>query len=233
MHPDVEGLLALQAEDEVLDDLRKRVSAIDERLRGFDRARQDAERAASEARALADEAARHQRELQERARQHRSLQDRNETQYGGARTEREARAAEAQMGQSRRMLDDAERAARDAGDEAGRLERTATERATAAGSLAGEQQVTRAALDTERGQLENELRVAEVRRADRARGVPRTVLATYDRIRGRRARAVYPVRSGSCGQCDVAIPLHRRNLMARTGGLELCEECGVLLYATE
>lgn len=233
MHPDIEALLALQAEDDVLLDLRKRVAAIDERLRGFDRARADAERAAAEARTRADDAARHQRELQERARQHRTLQDRNETQYGGARTEREARAAEAQMGQSRRMLDDAERAAREAGDEAGRLERAAAERATAAGGLAGEQQTSRSTLETERGQIENELRVVEVRRADRARAVARTVLATYDRIRGRRAQAVYPVRSGSCGQCDVAIPLHRRNMMSRTGGLELCEECGVLLYATE
>ena len=61
----------------------------------------------------------------------------------------------------------------------------------------------------------------------------RDLLAKYERIRGRKGQqAVYPLRGPSCGHCDTAIPLQRRNQMVNSGNIEVCEACGVLLYAT-
>jgi predicted nucleic acid-binding Zn-ribbon protein len=57
------------------------------------------------------------------------------------------------------------------------------------------------------------------------------MLGKYDRIRGKRQRALYALRGGSCGNCDTAVPLQRRNMMAGSGQIEVCEACGVLLYA--
>jgi predicted nucleic acid-binding Zn-ribbon protein len=56
------------------------------------------------------------------------------------------------------------------------------------------------------------------------------MLGKYDRIRGKRTQALYPLRGGSCGNCDTSIPLQRRNMMAGSGDIEVCEACGVLLY---
>ena len=46
-------------------------------------------------------------------------------------------------------------------------------------------------------------------------------------------QALFALRGPSCGHCDTAIPLQRRNIMAGTGQIEVCEACGVLLYAGE
>jgi predicted nucleic acid-binding Zn-ribbon protein len=75
------------------------------------------------------------------------------------------------------------------------------------------------------------LNEARKERDAKAGGVPRPMLGKYDRIRGKRTQALYALRGGSCGNCDTAIPLQRRNLMSGTGQIEVCEACGVLLYA--
>ena len=61
-------------------------------------------------------------------------------------------------------------------------------------------------------------------------GVPRSLLGKYDRIRTRRTHALYPLRGESCGNCDTAIPMQRRNQMVINGPIDVCEACGVLLY---
>ncbi len=54
----------------------------------------------------------------------------------------------------------------------------------------------------------------------------KSILAKYDRIRGRKGeRAIFSLRGPSCGHCDTAIPLQRRNQMAGTGPIEVCEAC--------
>ena len=79
-----------------------------------------------------------------------------------------------------------------------------------------------------------EVAAARAKRAQTASHVPKAILAKYDRIRGRRGeQAIFALRGPSCGHCDTAIPLQRRNQMIGTGQIEVCEACGVLLYATQ
>ena len=92
----------------------------------------------------------------------------------------------------------------------------------------------RAAIAADRAAIEKELVAAREVRETAAARVPHSTLHKYDRIRHRKGTsAVFPLIGPSCGNCDTAIPLQRRNAMAGTGNVELCEVCGVLLYAAE
>ena len=43
---------------------------------------------------------------------------------------------------------------------------------------------------------------------------------------------LYALDNGACSCCDTAVPVQRRSMMATTGIIEVCEACGVLLYAS-
>jgi predicted nucleic acid-binding Zn-ribbon protein len=94
-----------------------------------------------------------------------------------------------------------------------------------------EQQEARPEIESKRAALLSQLEDAKRDRNGRAVAVSRPMLGKYDRIRGKRAQALYALHGGSCGNCDTAIPLQRRNMMASSGEIEVCEACGVLLYA--
>jgi predicted nucleic acid-binding Zn-ribbon protein len=98
-------------------------------------------------------------------------------------------------------------------------------------TLEEEQQAARPEIESKRAALQSQLDAAKRDRDGRAGSVSRPMLGKYDRIRGKRTQALYPLRGGSCGNCDTAVPLQRRNIMAGSGQIEVCEACGVLLYA--
>jgi predicted nucleic acid-binding Zn-ribbon protein len=96
------------------------------------------------------------------------------------------------------------------------------------------QRELRESLDADRAAIEAQLADLRARRGERAQKVPRGLLQRYDRIRsGKRVHAVFPLRGHSCANCDTVIPLQRRSAMAGSGATEVCEGCGVLLYAGE
>ena len=91
----------------------------------------------------------------------------------------------------------------------------------------------RAEIEAERAELGGEYAAAEGKRKSLAVGVESAVLQKYDRIRNRRqSQALYALDNGACSCCDTAIPVQRRSMMATTGIIEVCEACGVLLYAS-
>ena len=94
--------------------------------------------------------------------------------------------------------------------------------------------MARDSLATDQKDLEQRLNDARHEREEKAKGVPRSLLSRYDRIRSRkRVHAVFPLRGHSCGNCDTMLPLQRRSMMIGTGATEICEGCGVMLYASE
>jgi len=107
---------------------------------------------------------------------------------------------------------------------------TSTEALTA---VEMEQEETRPAIESQRAALKSQLDEALADRNGKAVAVSRPMLGKYDRIRGKRDQAIYPLHGGSCGHCDTAVPLQRRNMMSGTGQIEVCEACGVLLYAAD
>ena len=234
MHQDLEALLALQADDEVIDGLEGKLRALGPRLSELERRRKAVVEQLASAEAAADADERKHRDLEGRLTDHKQRQERNLAHLDSVKRMREATAAMAQVEQARKILIEEE-------SELQALTRRIADghKAIAAhrDALAAEdreQAAERDALAVERGAIEGELAEARAKRAQAASRVPKSILTKYDRIRGRRGeQAIFALRGPSCGHCDTAIPLQRRNQMIGTGQIEVCEACGVLLYATQ
>jgi hypothetical protein len=234
MHPDVTALLAVQHDDLAIYALESRLASLAPRLAALERERGKVAGALERARkAVEAEEARH-REARGRTETHRQLVERSQRQYESVTTTREATAALTQLEQTKRMVDESER---DAAQVQGRVNEMRHQIADLEQQLAdveSRQADARSSIDADRASIENEMAAAHRKRDETARAVPRPMLSKYDRVRARRrSETVFPLRGPSCSACDTAIPTQRRAAMAASGSLEMCEGCGVLLYAGE
>ena len=236
MSPEIESLLALQADDAVLDTLEKRLRAFDPKERDLDRVRQVAEDALSRARSALESEERRHGAMDVRVQEHRQLHARNVSQLERVQKMRDASAATSQVEQARQMLAAEEQELESIGRRRTELRHAVEVQETALRTLEDEQRTARDDIARERGAVQQELDAARAKREEAAARVSRALLGKYDRIRARRkgqGEVAYPLRGPSCGNCDTAIPLQRRTVMQRTKAIEMCEACGVLLYATE
>lgn len=230
MQSEVEALLALQEDDARIAELENRRKALDPRMAALDKKREAAAAAVSRSRAAVEAEQKRQRELQGKIAQHKQIQEKNLATFDAVKRLKEATAAMAQVESARRIIaeDESELAA---------IHRRLTEiRATvettefALAEIEAEQATARGEIEKERVEIDESLTAARAARDGKTSGVPRPLLGKYDRIRTRRTQALYPLRGESCGNCDTAIPMQRRNHMAINGPIDVCEACGVLLY---
>ena len=230
--PEVAALLAVQSDDLRTYGIEDRLEALAPRLAALEKDRQRAVEALSQLQQQVAAEEKRQRALQDRLVQPRELRDKSEILLGQVTAPREAAAAMAQIEQARRFIADEESELDSLNRRLAELRKAATDRDLAVQEIERLQVETRAALDADRTALDEELNDVRAERAKKAEGVPRTLLLKYDRIRQkRRSEAVFPLRGQSCAHCDTAIPVQRRNTMLATGATELCEGCGVLLFA--
>ena len=234
MHPDVAALLAVQADDIEIHGLEERLAALMPRLDAIVKDQERAGSALEQARQAVDAEERKQRDVRGRLDQFHQLEERNQAQLNAVTSAREATAATAQLDQARKMINEAQRELDNITHRLGDLRHSVTERDHALRDIEREQKDLRASLDADRAAIEAQLGELQARRKDHAAKVPRSLLTRYDRIRSRkRVHAVFPLRGHSCANCDTVIPLQRRSAMTGSGATEVCEGCGVLLYAGE
>jgi len=234
VHPDVSALLAVQAEDIEIHELENRLSALAPRIDAMEKDKERAAVALNDARQAADVEERRQRDVRGRLDQYRQLEERNQAQLGAVTTTREATAATAQLDQARKMIGEAQHELDAIVHRLSDLRRAVTDRDHALHELEQVQRDARASLDADKAAIQTDLSSLRSRRDESARTVPRALLARYDRIRSKkRVHAVFPLRGQSCANCDTVIPLQRRSAMIGSGAMEVCEGCGVLLYAAE
>jgi uncharacterized protein len=232
VHPDVEALLALQADDQAIRQLEERRSALAPRERALDEARRAADEALARARVAVEEEEKRKRELQGRITQHKTLQERNVAQLDAVKRLKEATAAMSQIEQARRILADEESELAVVTRRITDLRATAELHDAAVRDVEAHHADDRAAIAAARAEIDADLTVAREARATKAARVERPLLIKYDRIRGaRKDGAIYALRGPSCSNCDTSVPMQRRNLMLARGNIEVCEVCGVLLYA--
>jgi predicted nucleic acid-binding Zn-ribbon protein len=147
---------------------------------------------------------------------------------------REATAATAQLEQAKRMIDEDERELAAIGQRLAEANRVVEDRTRMAQELERAQAEAHGSLAADQAELDRQLADARRVREHKAKSVPRALLSRYERIRSRkRVHAVFPLRGHSCGNCDTMIPLQRRSVMTGTGATEVCEGCGVMLYAAD
>ncbi|HEY7234941.1 MAG TPA: hypothetical protein VH539_12375 [Gemmatimonadaceae bacterium] len=234
MHPDVAELLAVQTDDIEIYGLEERLATLMPRLDAIAKEQERAAVALDQARQAVDAEERRQRDVRGRLDQFRQLEERNQAQLNAVTSAREATAATAQLDQARRMIGEAQRELDGISHRLTDLRHAVTDRDHALRDIERAQKELRSSLDADRATIEAQLADAHKRRDERAAHVPRALLSRYDRIRSkRRVHAIFPLRGSSCANCDTVIPLQRRSAMVGSGATEICEGCGVLLYAGE
>jgi len=231
MQQEVEALLALQDDDLKIREIEDQIRSLDPQLAEFDRKREQAAAALTRAEVAVQAEEKKQRELQSRLSQHRTLQERNLHQLEDVKRLREATAATAQVEATRRLMAEDESEIAILGRRINEMNAAVTSSRQALASLEEQQKAARPEIEAKRSELQVQLNAAKRDRDGRAVSVSRPMLGKYDRIRGKRTQALYALRGGSCGNCDTAVPLQRRNIMSVSGQIEVCEACGVLLYA--
>jgi predicted nucleic acid-binding Zn-ribbon protein len=230
MQQEVEALLALQDDDLKIREIESQIRELDPKLAEFDKRRDQvlATLAKAEIAVAAEEKKRG--ELQARLAQHKTMQERNLHQLDDVKRMREATAATAQVESTRRLMAEDESEIAILGRRIADMNAAVASSREALALLDEAQKAARPEIEAKRASLQSELDAAKKDRDGRAGSVARPMLGKYDRIRGKRDRALYPLQGGSCGNCDTAVPLQRRNIMAGSGQIEVCEACGVLLY---
>ncbi|MDP9200356.1 MAG: hypothetical protein M3P26_00265 [Gemmatimonadota bacterium] len=231
MQQEVEALLALQEDDLKIREIESQIRALDPKLVEFDTRRDQVLAALARAEIALAAEEKKRGELQARLAQHKQMQERNLHQLDDVKRMREATAATAQVESTRRLMAEDESEIAILGRRITDMSGAVASSRQALADLDQQQKAARPEIEAKRSSLQSELEAARRDRDGRAGSVSRPMLGKYDRIRGKRTMALYALRGGSCGNCDTAIPLQRRNIMAGSGQIEVCEACGVLLYA--
>lgn len=234
MHPDVAALLAVQEDDLSIHSLEGRLAELQPRIEQMTREHDRAVAALEQAQQAAAAEEKRRTDVAARVAQHKQLHDKNQTALNAITSMREATAATAQLEQAKRMIDEDERELAAIGQRLNDANRLVAERERTVAELASAQQEARSSLDEDKRTIESELASARGVREGKAQAVPRNLMTTYERIRSRkRVHAVFPLNGSSCGNCDTMIPMQRRSGLTNTGRMEICEGCGVMLYATD
>ena len=230
MQNDVEVLLSLQADDTEIYELETRLRALEPRMSELDRKLENAVATLNRARGSVETEERRQRDLLTKVAAHKQIQERNLAQLDAVKRLKEATAAMAQVESARRMIADDESELATIGRRLTELRSSLEAHEAAVAAVEEEQLIARDGIAKERTDITSSLETARRVRNEKTAGVSRPLLGKYDRIRTRRPKALYALRGDSCGNCDTAIPMQRRNLMAVNGAIDVCEACGVLLY---
>jgi predicted nucleic acid-binding Zn-ribbon protein len=232
VHPDVEALLGLQIEDLAIREMEGRLAALEPRLKEMEASHQASADALARAKDAITAEEKGLRDLQTRVAQHKLLHERNIAQLDSVRRMKEATAAVAQVEQARRMLAEEESMLQGMTRRLGEMRAAAVAQEAALELLDSEHASERAKIEAVRVEVNGDLAARRGSRAGSAARIERPLLQKYDRIRSvRQDGAIFPLRGPSCGHCDTSVPLQRRNVMAARGSIEICETCGVLMYA--
>jgi predicted nucleic acid-binding Zn-ribbon protein len=230
MQNDVEVLLSLQADDTEIYELETRLRALEPRMSELDRKLENAVATLNRAKGSVETEERRQRDLLTKVAAHKQMQERNLAQLDAVKRLKEATAAMAQVESARRMIADDESELATIGRRLVELRSSVETHEAAVAAVEEEQLLARDEIAKEQSEITSALETARRARNEKTAGVSRPLLGKYDRIRTRRPKALYALRGDSCGNCDTAIPMQRRNLMAVNGAIDVCEACGVLLY---
>ena len=232
MNPDLVALLALQGDDGAVSRVKERLRDVDAQLAELDHARAAAVDTLESARAaLEAEEVRH-RDLTNKVQDHKALQEHHVSALDAVRKPREATAAMAQIETTRKVLAQEESDLHSLGSRIMDLRQTVGLQELEIAELEGRQREERGTLAGVRSEVEEELAAGVAKRTATAAGVSRGILSKYERLRERgQSDPLYALRGQACGRCNTAIPLQRRNGIANGKAIEVCEGCGVLLYA--
>jgi predicted nucleic acid-binding Zn-ribbon protein len=234
VNQEIRVLLALQDDDLALVELEEQVEACTPKIRQLDEALRGVVAAHELAQKELESAEHHEHELQTRLEEQKALHERSVGQLDAVRKAREAAAAMTQAEITRRIVQDLERDLQTAVARVVELRARLRDATETLETVRATQAEERAVIDAEINSLKQQVEEARAKRNASAAEVPRTLLSKYERLLGRRkSQCFFSLEGPSCGNCDMSVPIQRRNMMAASQSIEVCEACGVLLYTGE
>jgi uncharacterized protein len=234
VNPEIAALVDVQTDDLAIHELERGIDQLMPKVNALNAEVAKAKAAVDQATQLAEAEEKRKRDVLQRIEAHKQLQVKNEAVYSAATNQREATAAQAQLDQIKKVIGDEDRELVGITQRIAELRALVEDRQAGLAELEQQRDAAKEAIAGERAKLETELNSIRGRRNDKAGKVGRALISMYDRIRSKkRVHAIFPLRGNSCSNCDTAIPMQRRAQMTSSGKTEVCEGCGVLLYAGE
>jgi predicted nucleic acid-binding Zn-ribbon protein len=234
VNPEIAALVEVQTDDLAIHELERGIDQLMPKVNALNAEVAKAKAAVDQATQLAEAEEKRRRDVLQRVDAHKQLQVKNEGVLGAATNQREAGAAQAQLDQVKKVIGDEERDLVGITQRISELKALVEDRQARLTELETQRDAAKEAIAGERTKLETELNSIRSRRTAKAGKISRSLMSMYDRIRSKkRVHAIFPLRGNSCSNCDTAIPMQRRAQMTSTGKTEVCEGCGVMLYAGE
>jgi uncharacterized protein len=234
MHADLVKLLDLQSKDSAIDEIDRRLRALQAEVAALDQAVQRARDGLGGARRAAGDGVRRRDELEAKVDSYRILQDRRVQRLETVRNPKEASTLMAELELARSVMAKEESEWVRSAEAVTGLERKVTEEESKVAAVDLEQAPERARLEERRLALVAEREAAVREREASAEQIDKPLRTRYDRLRRSRARdVVVPLVGGTCGACHTSIPLNRRSQIRSGAIIDGCEGCGAILYPTE
>ncbi len=231
MHAELETLLNLQEKDKIVMALEAEREALEPELEELNSRLAAVEETAAAAQVRVEEADERRGELDAKIEGYRIMQERRRQKLEWVRGAKEASNLMAELDLARSVLAKEESEWVRSADRVQEAQRNAEEAAAALEELKAEQAPKREEIAAKQVECDDKLQAAGAERDEAARGLDATMQERYSRIRrGRAPLALYPLRNGACGHCFTSVPLHRRQKILTSEGIESCEACGVLIY---
>jgi len=228
---DLELLLDLQEKDNAVRAAEDQLKALQPRIEELDATVSQAEAALESARKNTEEAESRRSELEGRIESYRLMQERRRQRLEWVKGAKEASAIMVELDLARSVLAKEEAEWIRSADQVQEAEQLISEAEEVIEQVKETQAAERAEIAAKVAEFEKELGIATGIRDEAASGVKQWMLDLYRRIlQGRAPQALYPLRSGACGHCYTAVPLHRRQQIENGQAVEACEACGVLVY---
>src|SRR5215831_8734410 len=183
VHPDLEGLLTLQAKDQDVTKSEQALAALDPDVRRLDEQLAVAQRGLEGARRAIDDARRRKDELEGKIASYKSMQEQRRQKLEWVRGAKEASTLMAELDLTRTVLAKEEAEFMRSGDAVHEAERKAAEAEKAVGVVRDAQAPERDALAEKREAVLADLRRAQEVRAEATRSVNGTLLSRYERIK--------------------------------------------------
>jgi hypothetical protein len=234
MHADLVKLLDLQSKDGKVEEVQRRMEALNGEFAGLDGVVRQARGLVEAARRAAADGIRRRDELEARVESFRILQERRQLRLEHVRNPKEAATLMAELDLARAVMAKEETEWVKSAEGVGSLQLKVVDEEKKVEALLQTQVPERSKLDERREALNEELRAANEEREESALRIDRPLRTRYDRLRrSRDANVVVPLLGGTCGACHTSIPLNRRSQIKSGTVLDGCEGCGAILYPPE
>ena len=228
---ELSALLELQEKDKAVRASKEKLASLKPELDELDAELEKVSARLEIARQAAKEADDKRAELEGRIESYRVMQERRRQRLEWVRGAKEASTIMAELDLARSVLAKEEAEWIRSADKVQEAEKVVAEIETELKAAEEAQAPARESCASRAAEYESELEAAKKERAEATKSIKPRLLDVYERVlRGRAPNALYPLRSGACGYCFTAVPLHRRQQIQNGRTLENCEACGVLVY---